>query len=90
MTSTIDYKKMGFIGLTALLGGGRIFSNIALVNQGMQQTFFLIGLKKFPWPQLLSGIAALANGTSDSITRFTAIYNGLIGLFKNLSDSCKE
>src|SRR5579872_4206887 len=62
---------------TALLGSGRIISNIALVNQGMQQTFIYIGLKAFPFPETLSGMAAFANGTSDSLTRFPSIYRNL-------------
>lgn len=74
-TEEINYKKLGFIALAGLLGSGRIISNIALVNQGMQKTFFYFGFPKAP--TIAAVIAALGNFTSDSLTRFPAIYRGL-------------
>lgn len=80
----INYQKLAFISLTGLLGSGRIVSNIALVNQGMQQTFFDIGLQKAPIPQILSGMAAFSNATSDSATRLTSIYENLNKIYNKL------
>ncbi len=83
-------KKITPIFLTVLLGGGRIISNIALVNQGMQQTFLYVGFKAFPFPEMLSGLAAFSNATSDSLTRLPAIHRNLTSVNKDSDDTVQE